>query len=222
MRAAHDDRAIGKWGVAVPIVKDKYDVLLLVGFVGPDIPRVYFYDDYILDANKELTFRPLVEHESPIVMYLAPQMSCAEGETFESALTQLRELLLEDGAHLPEELDADDLAERLRQTLTRAMTLKGPGHHRTDLKPVVTFVGDELAVTPSGIEHIYKKLDLPFWTVEELRGLRAPRDETDGGKEFAEHFAPEKVLERSGLADHPDLPAAMTVVALMQLNRVMR
>lgn len=217
MRAAHDAHAISKDGIAIPIVKDDYSLLLHMVFEGPEMDG-YFYPSYVLDAEKGLRCRTLSrqDEERSWGFYTVNIVACSEGEGLDSAMTGVRERMLADATHPPDELDFEDIAARLRSALLGTMDLKRPGNHRTNLKPILSLVGEDLAVTMDGIDHVFQPNNLPYFAVEELRGLREPRkDDTIHGDL---DFTPEGYLRRSGLSDHPDLSKAMDVVELLITN----
>lgn len=233
MMAAHADRAIGKWGIIVPLVADTYDLLLHIKFSTNVDTKAYFYPEYVLDATSDLHYRVIYEVDEPPVLIRLGIMNTEPTYSFSRAMSHVRSDLLSDGKHPAAELNYQSIAERTRETLQRSIRLKHPGQHRTDLGPILCFVGSELAVTRNGIEDIYSKENsIPFFAAEWAAGVRAPRPPEPDGSGFyrissdgtrtliSDEEQMKEYIDRSGLASHTDLPKALEVIRLLRQNQV--
>lgn len=199
---------ISKWGIAVPAIEGRYDVLIGLSFSDQNRGEMaQFLANYVVDAQKVILVRPLTRKRpgffARLVWDIENKLSTAK------MLKHVRDELLDDGLHPAMEMDFGRITESIRRTLVFREIARNPSDKfRTNLGAVICLIGKELALTREGIEHVHLKgsKPIPFWATFEKAGFRV-RDQKENKLITAQEY-----FDRSGFGDHQEIESALTAI----------
>jgi len=219
MKASSAAHHISRWGIAVPLVQDEYDLLLGLHFDFANEPaRAHYARNYEIEAQDAMNFRILTDEDAG---YVSTEgiWEPAGDQTTDSFLRRVRDELLDRGLHPATELDFVHLCERIRQVLLKRHFMRRPGSgYRSDVAGIITVIGDDLAVTVKGIEHLRDAQTnaIPLFATFARCGLSIIEEDDD--KLLPDDYW----FNRSGLANHSDLDKAMIAVRVLYRTGLLR
>jgi hypothetical protein len=212
-KSAMKEHHISKWGVAVPVAAEGYDLLFGFHFSERYLGAVpFFLPAYAVDAQTQINVRILRPLSDPLEVVT----ELVWNESTEALLRYLREELLDLGLRPKGVFDADAICERFRTTVSlRAEARSSGGDIRSDIGAVICLVGTEIVLTTNGIEHLSlpQAEPIPYWATFKEAGLRI-RAKKEGKTLDDQHW-----FEKNGFATHPDIGNALTVIRILYSTR---
>jgi hypothetical protein len=224
LKASMIERAITRCGVAVPLRSGDYSTLLGIS-LNPEIGThgVYFQPRYVIEGQSEVLSQILYHDRDARQEVIRTRriLDPDKEPSLSGMLMGVRNELLRNERHPQMELDFEDICARLKRTLILGLEARRPGSkYRTGLEAVIAVVEPDLAITVEGIQHISDPATktVSKFDVWSRAGLpeRVPH-ETAQNKKWMKAMQEAQIRE-SGIADHPDFKAAISVIRTLYIS----